>query len=270
MYVPDAFEALITPRTKAAIVVDLYGSMPDWDKLSEIASRKGVALIEDAAEAIGSHWYERPAGAFGVMATFSFHGSKTLTTGEGGMLVLDDDALLARVLQLRDHGRSPGDTMFFNAEVGWKYKMSSMQAALGLAQLERIEELVAKKREIFSWYREELGNWNYGHLNQDVAGLFNSYWMSTLVLEPSFNLPKAVLIPRLKEKMIDVRPFFHPLSSLPAFRGCPEAVVAKKRNSISYKVTPYGINLPSALNLDRGAVRHVCDVLRTLVQSMAV
>ena len=133
-----AFEAAITPRTKAAIVVDLYGAMPDWDRLSEIASRKGIVLIEDAAEAIGSRWRERPAGSFGAMSAFSFHGSKTLTTGEGGMLVLDDDRLRTRIMQLRDHGRVPGDTMFFNEEVGWKYKMSSMQAALGLAQLERL------------------------------------------------------------------------------------------------------------------------------------
>src|SRR5690349_1497383 len=94
---PEAFEAAITPRTKAAIVVDLYGSMPDWDHLKEIASRNGVALVEDAAEAVGSRWRDRVAGSFGEMSAFSFHGSKTLTTGEGGMLVLDDDRLLERI-----------------------------------------------------------------------------------------------------------------------------------------------------------------------------
>ncbi len=125
---PDAFEAAITPRTRAAIVVDLYGHMPDWDRLASIAAARGVTLIEDAAEAVGSTWRGRPAGSFGALATFSFHGSKTLTTGEGGMLVLDDDTILARVLQLRDHGRAPGDIMFFNEEVGWKYKMSALQA----------------------------------------------------------------------------------------------------------------------------------------------
>ena len=181
----EAFADAITPRTKAAIVVDLYGSMPDWDHLAEIARRHGVALIEDAAEAIGSRWKERPAGSFGVMSTFSFHGSKTVTTGEGGMLLVDDDELLARVLKLRDHGRKPGDIMFFNDEVGWKYKMSSMQAALGLAQLERVAELVNGKRQNFSWYREELSDWNQGSLNADIPGLFNSYWMTTVILNSS-------------------------------------------------------------------------------------
>jgi perosamine synthetase len=266
---PEAFEAAITPRTKAAIVVDLYGAMPDWDKLSEVAARRGIALIEDAAEAVGSRWRERPAGSFGVMSAFSFHGSKTLTSGEGGMLLLDDDRLLARVMSLRDHGRTPGDTMFFNEEVGWKYKMSSMQAALGLAQLERLGELVAKKREIFSWYRDELADWNAGSLNPDVGGLYNSYWMSTVVLDPALGVTKDILIPRLKAQGIDVRPFFHPLSAIPAFRDLPEAAAARAHNKNSYAITPFGINLPSALSLDRGQVKSVCEVLRREVAVLA-
>jgi perosamine synthetase len=259
---PEAFEAAITPRTKAAIVVDLYGSMPDWDRLAEIASRLGIALIEDAAEAVGSRWRDRPAGSFGVMAAFSFHGSKTLTTGEGGMLVLDDEKLLARVMQLRDHGRAPGDTMFFNEELGWKYKMSSMQAALGLAQLERLDELVAGKRRIFSWYRDELADWNRGHLNPDVPGLYNSYWMTTVVLDPGLGIGKDMLIPRLKSRGIDTRPFFHPLSSIPAFRDTPEATVARGRNKTAYAVSAVSVNLPSALSLSREDVSHVCAALR--------
>jgi perosamine synthetase len=266
---PEAFEAAITPRTKAAIVVDLYGAMPDWDRLSEIATRYGVTLIEDAAEAVGSRWRERPAGAFGAMSAFSFHGSKTLTTGEGGMLLLDDERLLARVMSLRDHGRAPGDTMFFNEEVGWKYKMSSMQAALGLAQLERLDELVAKKREIFSWYRDELADWNAGTLNPDVPGLYNSYWMSTVVLDPALGVTKEALILLLKAQGIDVRPFFHPLSAIPAFRETPEAAVARERNKNSYAITPFGINLPSALSLDRAQVKYVCEALRREVAVLA-
>lgn len=266
---PAAFEALITPRTKAAIVVDLYGAMPDWDRLTEIAGRNGIALIEDAAEAVGSTWRDRPAGSFGNMSAFSFHGSKTLTTGEGGMLVLDDEHLFERVLRLRDHGRAPGDTMFFNAEVGWKYKMSSMQAALGLAQLERIDELVAKKREIYSWYRAELADWNGGTLNPDILGLHNSYWMTTIVLEPAFGLTKDVLVPALRQQGVDVRPFFYPLSGLPAFQASPQAAAARVRNNNTYAVTPYGINLPSALALERPDVVAACSALRTVVDTSA-
>lgn len=266
---PEAFEAAITPRTRAAIVVDLYGSMPDWDRLAEIASRKGIVLIEDAAEAVGSRWRERPAGSFGTLSAFSFHGSKTLTTGEGGMLVLDDDWLHARIMQLRDHGRVPGDTMFFNEEVAWKYKMSSMQAALGLAQLERLDELVAKKREVFSWYRKQLADWNHGYLNPDVVGLYNSYWMTTILLDSALGIKKETLVPLLRQKGIDVRPFFYPLSAIPAFRDTSEATIARKRNRTAYSISPYGINLPSALALDEPAIGQACAILRQEIGALA-
>src|SRR3989440_9410166 len=141
-----SFEECITPKTKAVIPVDLYGNMPDMDVILEVAQRDRIAIIEDAAEAVGAEYKGRKAGSFGDAGAFSFHGSKTLTTGEGGMLVTDRDDVWKRVLILRDHGQTPGDTMFFNREVGYKYKMSSMQAALGLAQLERIDELVERKR----------------------------------------------------------------------------------------------------------------------------
>jgi perosamine synthetase len=266
---PRSFAGLITPRTKAAIVVDLYGSMPDWDALAAVADRHGVHLIEDAAEAIGSRWRDRPAGSFGAMSAFSFHGSKTLTTGEGGMLVLDDDMLLDRVLRLRDHGRAPGDTMFLNEEVGWKYKMSSMQAALGLAQLERLDDLVEGKRRVFGWYREMLAGWNEGSLNPDVPGVHNSYWMSTVVLDSRLGITKEALVPALRNAGIDSRPFFSPLSSIPAFRQTAQAKAARARNDVAYGLTPFGINLPSALALSREDVGRVCDTLRDTVRALA-
>ena len=139
-----AFEECITPRTRAVIPVDLYGNMPDYDRLREIASRHGVAIIEDAAEAVGGRYKGRPAGALGDTGVYSFHGSKILTTGEGGLLATDRDDLARRILHLRDHGREPGDRYFFNTEVGFKYRMSAMQAALGTAQLERLGELLKR------------------------------------------------------------------------------------------------------------------------------
>ncbi|MGH7750214.1 MAG: DegT/DnrJ/EryC1/StrS family aminotransferase, partial [Candidatus Dormibacteria bacterium] len=118
-----SLEAAITQRTRAVIAVDLYGSMPEMDDLLDVCARHGIALIEDAAEALGSRWRDRPAGGFGIASVFSFHGSKTVTTGEGGMVVTDDTALHRRMLVLRDHGRAPGDVAFFNQEVAFKYRM---------------------------------------------------------------------------------------------------------------------------------------------------
>jgi perosamine synthetase len=263
-----SFTAAITPRTKAAIVVDLYGSMPDLTELERITKQAGIQLIEDAAEAIGSKWQNRPAGNFGVVSTFSFHGSKTLTTGEGGMLVLDDAILLDRVQRLRDHGRVPGDAMFLNEEVGWKYKMSSMQAALGLAQLERVDELVSGKRQIFSWYKKYLGNWNAVKLNPDVTGLFNSYWMTTAIIDPNLGVTKKALFDELRATGVDVRPFFSPLTSIPAYYRTPEAAVARSRNPVGPRITPFGINLPSALALTESDVSEVCGALRRAVEKL--
>ncbi|HEY0457178.1 MAG TPA: DegT/DnrJ/EryC1/StrS family aminotransferase [Verrucomicrobiae bacterium] len=261
----DSCKACITPRTKAIIPVDLYGNMPDMLALSEIARQHNIAIVEDAAEAIGSEFQGRKAGSFGAAGVFSFHGSKTLTTGEGGMLVTDSDDIRQRALLLRDHGRPPGDRFFFNSEVAWKYKMSSMQAALGLAQLERVEELIARKREIFEWYRVELADCRDLVLNHEAPGTKNTYWMVTVVWPKSRGLSKAEVMDALAHQNIDSRPFFHPLSSIPAYEKSLEAAAARQRNTVSYEISPRSINLPSALNLTREKVSYVCAALKEIL-----
>lgn len=262
----DGFEACITARTRAVIPVDLYGNMPDMDAICEVASRRGVAVVEDAAEAIGSEYKGRKAGSFGEAGVFSFHGSKTLTTGEGGMLVTNRQDLYERALFLRDHGRRPGDKMFFNTEVAYKYRMSSLQAALGLAQLERIEELVARKRQIFGWYRDELAEVEGLTLNYEAPGTKSSYWMVTVILDKRFGITKEYLMARMSEKNIDCRPFFHPLSSLPAYGQSEQARQARQRNRVSYQISPYGLNLPSGMNMNHEKVDTVCDALKEIIQ----
>ncbi|HEY0073271.1 MAG TPA: DegT/DnrJ/EryC1/StrS family aminotransferase [Abditibacteriaceae bacterium] len=260
-----SFESCITPRTKAVIAVDLYGGMPDYEAIGRIAARHNIAIIEDAAEAIGSEHKGRRAGSLGRTGVFSFHGSKTLTTGEGGLLATDDEAIYRRVLFLRDHGRAPGDVQFFNTEVAYKYKMSAMQAAMGLAQLERIEELVERKRQIFEWYREELQDLSEITLNFEPPNTKNSYWMVTALFDKATGLDKTVVMEFLKERAIDSRPFFHPLSALPAYAGLPSAQEAQKRNRVAYDLGVRGVNLPSALCLIREQVQRVCSVLRELI-----
>lgn len=261
----ESFRECVTTRTKAVIPVDLYGGMPDMDEIVRLAAAREIPVIEDAAEAVGSEWRGRKAGSLGTIGVFSFHGSKTLTTGEGGLLVTRDEKLMRRAQVLRDHGRQPGDRLFFNTEIAHKYKMSALQAALGLAQLERIDELVAMKRRLFDWYREELGAVRGVRLNAEPPGTKNSYWMITVVLDPVLGVSKADLMARLDAKDIDTRPFFHPLSSLPAYAGRPEAEAAKKRNRVGYAVSRHGVNLPSALNLTREQVAYVCEALRSAI-----
>ena len=262
---PESFAACITPRTRAVIPVDLYGNLPDLAGIRAIAAQHGIKVIEDAAEAIGSRYHGRLTGTWGDAGVFSFHGSKTMTTYEGGMLVTDDAALHQRALFLRDHGRKPGDRFFFNAEVAYKYKMSSMQAALGLAQIERIDELIARKREIFSWYHDELGGIPGIILNPEPADTLNSYWMVTVLLPPALGLRKERLMDLMAAEGIDCRPFFHPLSSLPAYNATAAGQTASARNPVSYRLSPYGINLPSGLNLTRPLVARVCDSLHRIL-----
>jgi perosamine synthetase len=263
----ESFEACITPRTKAVIPVDLYGGIPDMDAIRGLARRNGIAIIEDAAEALGTEYKGKRAGSFGDTGVFSFHGSKTVTTGEGGMLVTDHDDLYRRVQVLRDHGRQPADRMFWNTEVAYKYKMSSMQAALGLAQLERIDELIQRKREQFDWYKQGLAGLDSIALNAEPAGTRNTFWMVTIVLDPQLDCNKTQLMERLGQYKIDTRPFFYPLSSLPAYEDSEQAHLAHQRNQIVYAISPYAINLPSALNLTREDIEGVCTVLKSILSS---
>ena len=180
------------------------------------------------------------------------------------MLVTDDPAFYERCLILRDHGRRPGDTFFFNQEIGFKYKMSALQAALGLAQIERIDELMDRKRQIFGWYKEALSGLDIA-LNAEPEGSFNAYWMVTAVFPRSFGMNKAEIIAALAERGIDTRPFFHPLSMIPAFSAHPRAASGRQDNPVSYDVSARAINLPSALSLDREAVNAVSASLRSLL-----
>ena len=262
---PASFERSITKATKAVIPVDLYGNMPAYDPVLEVAQRHGISVIEDAAEAIGSEYKGKRAGSFGLASAFSFHGSKTMTTGEGGMLVTDDSNVYQRCLFLRDHGRDPGGKMFWNTEVAFKYKMSSLQAALGLAQLERIDELVERKRQIFEWYREELRCVEGLQLNSEAPDVKNTYWMVTIILDPDLGLKKEDVVAQMLSYDIECRPLFYPLSSLPAYNELPQSRTAYLDNPTAYAIGPYGINLPSGLQLERDDIRYVCNTLKSIL-----
>jgi perosamine synthetase len=264
---PKAIEAAITPRTKAIIGVDLYGSMCDWPALQRIANRHGLILIEDAAEAIGSSLNGKRAGSFGSAAAFSFHGSKTVTTGEGGMIVTDDESIRKRVLYLRDHGRNPGDKNFLNSEIAFKYRMSAVQAALGCAQMERIDSLIATKRQIFEWYRERLGDLQGVRLNVEPLGTLNSYWMVTAIHSPKFGLNKFAIIAEMDKRNIDTRPIFSQLSSLPAFDDRPAAKRFLDSSQTDASIARYGLNLPSGYHMTEDLVDIVCLAYREALGS---
>ncbi len=262
---PEAVEATITPRTRAIIGVDLYGSMCDWPALQSIADRHNLVLIEDAAEALGSSLDGKRAGSFGNSAAFSFHGSKTVVTGEGGMFVTDDEATWKRVLFLRDHGRNPNDKNFLNSEIAFKYRMSAVQAALGCAQMERIDELIATKRQIFKWYDERLKGLQGVQLNFEPPGVSNSYWMVTAIADPGYGLDKFAMINEMNKRNIDTRPFFSQLSTLPAFDDRPASKAFLRSNHTDAQIANYGINLPSGYNMTEELVDIVCGAYREIL-----
>ncbi len=256
---PEKVEAAITPKTKAIIAVHLYGNMCDMPALLDISQRTGIPVIEDAAEAIGSQYGKLRAGSMGIFGTFSFHGTKTMTTGEGGMFVTQDTALYKKVLTLSNHGRDKKQTkQFWPDEIGFKYKISNIQAAIGCAQIERINELVMKKREIFKYYQQNISDLPLS-MNPEPVGTINGYWMPTILLNPTCKTSRDSIFQAFKEKGVDGRPFFWPLSMLPPFSPC-------KHNTISYRTYQRGINLPSYHDILSNEIDTVISILRQVLQ----
>lgn len=255
---PERVEAAINERTKAIVAVHLYGNLAALDRLQEIAATYGLPLIEDAAEALGSIWRERRAGSIGRFGTFSFHGTKTMTTGEGGMFVTNDADLYEHVLTLSNHGRSRGlSKQFWAEEVGFKYKMPNIAAAIGCAQLERIDELIDRKRWIFHQYRERLDGLPLA-MNPEPEECANGYWMPTIVVDKDVQFDRDHLLSAFADNNIDGRVFFWPLSLLPMFDE-------RRENTISYDLYRRSVNLPSYHDMTEADIERVCSILRSQV-----
>jgi perosamine synthetase len=258
---PDEVKRHITARTKAIIATHIYGNLCDMDALLAIGREAGIPVIEDAAEGIGSVWHGRRAGSMGIFGTFSFHGTKTLTTGEGGMFVTNDAALHEKVLTLSNHGRARGQTkQFWPDAIGFKYKMSNIQAAVGCAQLERIDELVARKREILAAYMLRLSTLTGLSMNPEYAGTINGAWMPTAVFHSATGITREILQQAFEVADIDARVFFHPLSGLSMFEN-------RTGNVNSWSIPERAINLPSYHDMSEADIDRVAAVLIAIASS---
>ena len=253
---PAEVEKAITPRTKAIIAVHLYGSLCDMSSLLDISRKYNVPIIEDSAEAIGSIYHDSRAGSLGEFGVFSFHGTKTITTGEGGMFVTNNESLYNEVLTLSNHGRRKGDPrQFWSDIVGFKYKLSNIQAAIGCAQLERISSLIDEKRSIFSKYKSLLSHLPL-LLNQELPGTYNSYWMPTLVSDVGIPFERETLSSNFSQSGVDARVFFWPLSlmSIPNFRKSGP-------NIISDSTYRRALNLPSYFGMTDAEIEYVSNIV---------
>ena len=253
-------EAAITPRTKAILAVHLYGNLCDMDRLLSIGEKHGVPVIEDAAEAIGSVYFGKRAGSMGAFGAFSFHGTKTVTTGEGGMFVTNDRALYEQVLTLSNHGRSRTQSkQFWPDVVGFKYKMSNIQAAIGCAQMERIEELTGRKQQIFHYYRDRLQGLPGVRMNPEPTNIVNGAWMPTVVFDQSSGITRERLVAAFAGNNIDARVFFYPLSGLSMFEEV-------RANRHAHDIPGRAINLPSYHDMTTEDQDRVIAVVRGMLQ----
>lgn len=252
---PDLAEAAITLRTKAILAVHLYGNTCEMEGLLALGHKYGIPVIEDAAEAIGSVYHGNRAGSMGTFGAFSFHGTKTITTGEGGMFVTDNDDLYETALTLSNHGRARGQAkQFWPDAVGLKYKMSNVQAAIGFAQMERIDDLIKRKREILQSYRQNIADCPGIALNPEPRGTVNGAWMPTVVFASETGVTREQLQASFKDENIDARVFFWPLSGLPVFGGIP-------LNPIADDIAARAINLPSFHDISRDEIDRVSAVI---------
>ena len=260
---PEKVQNAINKNTKAIIATHLYGNLCDISSLKKICSDADIPLIEDAAEAIGSQIGINKAGSMGEFSTFSFHGTKTITTGEGGIIATNNTKLYEKILTLSNHGRSHNQIkQFWPEQIGYKYKLSNVQAAIGLAQLERVDILIKKKREILQRYKHHLRNISHISLNPEPAGTTNGAWMPTVVFDKSLGIKRNQIIKAFKKQKIDARVFFWPLSSLPMFEEVPE-------NKNAYDISSRGINLPSFHDITEEQILRVSSVITDLVDSKA-
>jgi len=256
---PAQVEAAITPQTKAIIAVHLYGNLCDMQALLALGKQYNLPVIEDAAEAIGSVYQGQRAGTMGTFGTFSFHGTKTLTTGEGGMFVTQDRNLYEHVLALSNHGRRPQQSkQFWPDLIGYKYKLSNVQAAIGCAQLERIEELIAGKRRVFEYYQHQLAGLPL-RMNPEPPGTRNGYWMPTIVVDQDVAFEREALLADFKQAQIDGRIFFWPLSMLPMFAPEPS------KNPNSYAIYDRALNLPSYVDLSEAEMERVIQHIQRFI-----
>lgn len=240
---PNEIEKLITDKTKAIMPVHLYGQVCEMDKIIKIAQKYNLKIIEDCAEAIGSTYNNKPVGVFGDASTFSFFGNKTISTGEGGMVIFPDIEIAQKARILRDHGMSP-DKRYWHDKVGYNFRLTNIQAAIGVAQMERLDEIINRKINIAKAYDKKLSKIKgINKLPSHQKNIRHSNWLYTILLDKKFN--RDVILKKLMNKGVDTRPVFYPLNSMPPYKNFRHS--DKLVNS--HNISNFGLSLPSASTL---------------------
>ena len=258
---PEEIKRKLTEKTKAIIVVHLYGHPADIDEILEIVRENNIYVIEDAAEAHGAEYKGRKVGTLGDISTFSFYANKTITTGEGGMVVTNDDEIAEKIKIMRDHGMRP---RYWHITLGFNYRMTALQAAVGLAQLKKINNLLEKKRIIAETYNKILRNIPDIEIHPSMPWAKPSYWLySILINEEECKHSRDKLMEELKKQGIETRRFFFPLHIMPAFSNYSN----KEQYPISTYLSQHGLNLPSGPCINIKNIEYITKKIQKLCES---
>ena len=251
---PEKIEEKITKNTKAVIVVHLYGHPCDMDWIKDMAEDHGLYVIEDAAEAHGAEYKGNKVGSFGNISCFSFYGNKIMTTGEGGMCLTSDEELAEKMRVLRDHGMSK-ERKYWHEIVGFNYRMTNLQAAIGVAQLKKLDRFVERKRQIAKWYAEgleDLAEKGLITLHPEMKWAKCVYWMYSILIEEKAGINRDELMRKLEENGIETRPFFVPMHVLPIYGNGGKLPVAEE-------LARKGINLPTSIKLNKNMIKYIIN-----------
>ena len=252
---PKKIEKKITRKTKAIIAVHLYGHPCDMDSILKLAERHDLLVVEDCAEAHGAEYKGKKVGSFGAINCFSFYGNKIITTGEGGMCVTNDERLAEQMRILRDHGMSPKEK-YWHEVIGFNYRMTNLQAAIGVAQLEKLDKFVEKKRKNAEIYNKLLKNTKGLELPPSMPWAKNVYWMYSVLVKNTALTNRDYLIKKLADSNIESRPFFHSIHTMPPYKE-------KVSYPVAEALSKEGLNLPSSVRLTEDDLRQIVEVLRS-------
>lgn len=255
---PESISRVINSKTKAIIPVHIYGHPANMIEINRIAKTNNLIVIEDAAEAHGASINNHMVGGFGLCGIFSFYGNKIITTGEGGMITTNDENLYNRLRFLRDHGMS-STKRYWHTELAYNYRMTNIQGAIGAAQMERIDLFINRKIEIYQTYKYYLTNLPGISINKTSDWAKSVYWMVCLQNESWNEDSRNIFMQKLKEKGIDSRPYFYPLSDM------PEYAYSEVATPVTHRIFKLGINLPSFYDLKEVQIKYICDQIIDLI-----
>ncbi len=267
----ESIERCITQRTKAVIVVDLLGNMPDWDEILELCNRRGIVVIEDAAEGLGATYKGRSAGTFGLISLFSFNATKLIMAGQGGALCTNDVEIYNKAKLYSHHGIDKANTgrYYWSTKIGYNYNWTNLQAALALSQLRRIDELISYKRHLFKNYQMGLTGIPDITLSPTKQNVRSTYWITTAILSEKYGLTKEQVIEFFHANRIDLRPLFYPISSMPPFKRYISTDDMSVINPVAYRLSQYGVCFPNGNNLATLDISRVCATFKDCLNGIA-